>query len=316
MHPEQTLAEYLKCWLEDYAMPNVAGKTYERYERIVRLDVVPHLGHVKLADLKPLQIQSFYSELLRSGRKKGGGLAPLTVRHIHRLLHKALYQAVRWELIGRNPVDGVDAPRVQRKEMNALDREGLTRLLNLLRGTKFYMPVIIAATTGMRRGEIMALRWSDVNFDAGTLRVSRSLEQTGNGLALKEPKSRYSKRTISLAQATVDALRTHRANHDTGPEGLIVCRPDGTYWPPDQLSAEFHRIVRRNGFTIRFHDLRHTHASNLLRDGVPINVVSRRLGHSEPSITLNVYSHVLPGMQEEAAAKVDLMMDDVLRNAS
>jgi integrase len=164
----------------------------------------------------------------------------------------------------------------------------------------------------MRRGEILALRWPDVDFDAGTLRVARSLEQTGAGLNFKEPKSRYSKRTISLAKATVDALRAHRAVFDTGPDGLVVSRPDGTPYPPNQLSAEFHRAAHGHGFAVRFHDLRHTHASNLLRDGVPVNVVSRRLGHAEPSITLNVYSHVLPGMQEEAAAKVDEMMAEVL----
>lgn len=312
MHPEQTLSEYLTMWLADYAKPNVTAKTYERYERIVESNIKPHLGHVRLCDLKPLQIQSFYTLLLREGRVKGGGLSPLTVQHVHRLLRKALHQAVRWEILDRNPADGADSPRVPRKEMHALDREGLTRLLTLLRGNKLYLPVLLAATTGMRRGEIMALRWSDIDLDARVLRVARSLQQTSAGLEFKEPKSVRGRRNIQLAQATVDALKTHRAVHDTGSDGLVVCRPDGSPWPPDQLSAEFHIFARRNGFAIRFHDLRHTHASNLLRDGVPVNVVSQRLGHAEPAITLNVYSHVLPGMQEEAAAKVDAMMAQVL----
>lgn len=312
MHPEQTLSEYLTTWLADYAKPNVTGKTYERYERIVEQNIKPHLGHLRLCDLKPLQIQSFYTLLLREGRKKGGGLSPLTVQHVHRLLRKALHQAVRWEILDRNPADGADSPRVPRKEMHALDREGLTRLLSLLRGNKLYLPVLLAATTGMRRGEIMALRWSDIDLDGRVLRVARSLQQTSAGLEFKEPKSVRGRRNIQLAQATVDALKAHRMAHDTGDSGLVVCRPDGTPWPPDQLSAEFHIFARRNGFAIRFHDLRHTHASNLLRDGVPVNVVSQRLGHAEPAITLNVYSHVLPGMQEEAAAKVDAMMAEVL----
>jgi integrase len=315
MNAEQTLSEYLAQWLVTYAKPNVGNKTYERYGRIVD-DISVRLGSVRLCDLKPLAIQSFYAELLASGRKKGGGLSPLTVQHIHRLLRKALHQAVRWEIIEKNPADGVDAPRVQRKEMTALDREGLAALLTALRGTKLYLPTLLAATTGMRRGEILALRWSDVDLEAGTLRVARSLEQSGAGLNFKEPKSRYSKRAISLASATVDALKTHRALRDTGPDGLVVCRPDGTPYPPNQLSAEFHRAVHNKGFSVRFHDMRHTHASNLLRDGVPVNVVSRRLGHAEPSITLNVYSHVLPGMQEEAAAKVDEMMAEVPKAAS
>lgn len=317
MHAEQTLSEYLEQWLVTYARPNVGLKTYERYERIIRQNIAPQLGSTALADLRPLAIQSLYSRLLSSGRQDGqGGLSPLTVQHVHRLLRKALHQAVRWELISKNPADGVDAPRVHRKEMNALDRNGLRRLLLALQGHKLYLPVLLAATTGARRGELLGLRWTDVNFSAGTLRIARSLEQTSAGLNFKEPKSRYSKRTISLAQVTVEALKAHRNVHDTGPDGLVVCRPDGTPLPPNQLSAEFHKFAKRHGFSIRFHDLRHTHASNLLRDGVPVNVVSRRLGHAESSITLNVYSHVLPGMQEEAADKVDEMMAEVLKAAS
>jgi integrase len=316
MHPDQTVAEYLETWLANYAKPNVGNKTYESYKRIVDLNIGPHLGHIKLRELRPLQVQTFYSELMRSGRQKGGGLSPLTVQHVHRLLRKALHQAVRWEILDRNPADGADAPRVPRKEMHALDRDGLSRLLTALRGNKLYVPVLIAATTGMRRGEILALRWSDIDLDAGTLRVARSLQQISTGLEFKEPKSARGRRNIALAMTTVDALRLRKVTHDTGPDGLVVCRPDGTPWPPDQLSVEFHVFAKREGFAIRFHDLRHTHASNLLRDGVPVNVVSQRLGHAEPATTLNVYSHVLPGMQEEAALKVDEMMAEVLLEAS
>ncbi|TDB38228.1 MAG: site-specific integrase [Actinobacteria bacterium] len=312
MHPDQTLAEYLQTWLENYAKPNVGNKTYESYKRIVDLNITPNLGQVKLAELRPLQIQTFYSELMRSGRKKGGGLSPLTVQHVHRLLRKALHQAVRWEILDRNPADGADAPRVPRKEMHALDRDGLSRLLAALRGNKLYLPVLVAATTGMRRGEILALRWRDVEIDAKSLRVARSLQQISTGLEFKEPKSLRGRRSIALAQVTVAELKALKDARHPKPDDLVVCRPDGTPWPPDQLSVEFHVFIKRTGFAIRFHDLRHTHASNLLRDGVPVNVVSQRLGHAEPAITLNVYSHVLPGMQEEAAAKVDEMMAEVL----
>lgn len=312
MHPEQTLSKYLTTWLADYAKPNVTGKTYERYERIVEQNIKPHLGHIRLCDLKPMEIQRFYSLLLREGRKKGGGLSPLTVQHVHRLLRKALHQAVRWEILDRNPADGADSPRVPRKEMHALDSHGVARLLGLLQGHKLYVPTLLGLTTGMRRGEICALRWSDINFEGRVLRVARSLQQTRAGLEFKEPKSARGRRNIQLAQVTIDALKAQREAHDTGDSGLVVCRPDGTPYPPDQLSAEFHTFARRNDFAIRFHDTRHTHASLLLRDGVPVNTVSQRLGHAEPATTLNVYSHVLPGMQEEAAARVDAMMARVL----
>jgi integrase len=312
MHEAMTLGEYLELWLEDYARPNVGSKTFETYRRIVRLNIVPRIGQVRLAELKPLQIQSLYSELLRSGKRSGGGLSPLSVQHVHRLLRKALSQAVRWELLDRNPADGADSPRVPRNEMNALDRAGLSQLLAAVGHGRLYLPVLIAATTGMRRGEILALRWRDVDLEGCALRVERSLQQISTGLEFKEPKSRHGQRTIALANVTVAVLARAKAERQPGPDDLVVCRPDGSPWPPDQLSVEFHVFARRNGFAIRFHDLRHTHASNLLRDGVPVNVVSQRLGHAEPAITLNVYSHVLPGMQQEAAAKVDEMMEQVL----
>jgi len=308
-----TLSEYLDQWLCDYAGPNVTTKTHERYEQLIHNNIVPVLGNVALDEITPIQIQSFYSHLLRDGRLDGaGGLSPQTVMHIHRLLRKALAQAERWEIISRNPADRVDPPRIPRKEMAALDREGLARLLASLRGHKLYLPVLIAATTGMRRGEICGLRWCDIDLDAATLRVNRSMEQTRGRIAPKQPKSLKSRREVALAQVTVEALRVQKAEVLPQPEDLVITRADGSPFPPDQLSAEFHHHSRRCGFNIRFHDLRHTHASHLLKDGVPVNVVSQRLGHAEPAITLNVYSHVLPGMQEKAAAAVDEMMNEVM----
>lgn len=308
-----TVSDYLEQWLVDYAESNVTTKTRQRYAQLIRNNIVPILGDVVLDELTPMQVQSFYSHLLREGRTDGcGGLAPQTVMHIHRMLRKALAQAERWEIIARNPADKADPPRVPRTEMAALDRDGLSRLIASVMGTKLYLPVLLAATTGMRRGEICGLRWCDIDLDGSTLRVNRSMEQTQGRIAPKQPKSAKSRREVALAQVTVTALRDHKNRVDSSPEDLVIRRADGSPYPPDQLSAEFHRHSRRHGFGIRFHDLRHTHATHLLKDGVPVNVVSQRLGHAEPAITLNVYSHVLPGMQEKAAAAVDEMMAEVL----
>jgi integrase len=310
-----TLSEHLERWLTDYAEPNVSGKTFERYGQIVHNDLLPALGHLPLTALTPVHIQDYYSWALKEGRKNGsGGLSAQTVLHHHRLLKQALGHAVKWQLLARNPADAVEPPRVQRQEMQALDAPDLILFMEAAKGTRLNMPILLAATTGMRRGELLALRWSDVDLGAGILSVTRSLQQTREGVVSKPPKTRGAARTLALPALTIEALREHRLAQTEqrlalGPawqeNDIILCLADGRAWKPSSFSAEFHKFARGSGFGIRFHDLRHSHASQLLREGVPIKVVSERLGHSNSSITLDVYSHVLPGMQQEAARLID-----------
>jgi integrase len=174
--------------------------------------------------------------------------------------------------------------------------------------------VVLAALTGMRLGEILALKWPDIDFDCRECQVVRSLQQTDAGLSFKTPKTRPSRRTILLPEMAVTALKAHRAQQNEerllmgagyDDQGLVFARPDGSIWPPMQFSSDFRRLIRRKGFSIRFHDLRHTHASQLLKAGVPVKVVSERLGHATASITLDTYSHVLPGMQADAVLRID-----------
>ena len=321
-----SVADYLERWLSDYAHSTVAPKTFERYREIIRSHVIPALGKWKLVKLRPLHVQTFYSDALNWGRKDGkGGLSRQTVVHFHRVLHKAFAHAVKWQLLSRNTIDAVQPPRAERKEMQALDDSEIAKLLQHVDGKLLNMPVLLAVTTGLRRGEILGLRWSDVDLKGLRLQVTQSLEQTSEGLRFKSPKTTRSRRTIALPGLTVEALRAHYVNQGkqrlqlgSAYEGhnLVCARSDGAPWPPDHLSTAFSALVRKSKLKrIRFHDLRHTHATQLLRIGIHPKVVSERLGHSNIGITLDTYSHVLPGMQEAAAEALNMSIANALKRS-
>lgn len=312
-----TVGEYLARWLEGYAKPNVAAQTYQRYEVIIRLHLTPALGAIKLSKLHPMDIQRCHAEALESGRKDGRGqaLSARTVTHHHRVLREALEQAVRWQILPRNPADSVQPPRPVDREMQTLTAPQVDALLRAAEGTRFQLPILLAVGTGMRRGEVLALRWQDVDLVAGALAVRRSMERTKAGLGFKAPKTGKGTRTITLPAVVVQALRRHlgeqaRERELLGPDyadGDLVCaRPDGLPISPDNLSRDFTTLLKRHGMpAIRFHDLRHTHATLLLQGGINPKVISERLGHSTVRITLDVYAHVMPSMQEEAARRFD-----------
>jgi len=311
-----TVAEHLGRWLKDAARLKVQPKTFERYAEIVNQHLIPALGHHRLDKLLPLHIQSYYSDALTSGRKDGkGGLSAQTVLHHHRVLHSALRQAVRWQLVARNVADAVEPPRPKRSQPRVLDEEGTSRLVRAARGTPYAMPAMLAVATGLRRGELLALRWENVDFEAGTLRVVETLEQTNEGVRSKEPKTGKSRRTVAIGPTVVEELRRHRAEQAAarlvlGPayhdHGLVFPREDGNLWPPDSFTTAFRAFARSVGFEgLSFHGLRHTHATHLLRQNTHPKIVSERLGHSTIGITLDTYSHVVPGMQDEAARKAD-----------
>ena len=304
---------YLDRWLE-MVVQTTSTKTFERYSEICRNHLVPALGCINLQKLKPLHIQEAYTGFLKSGRRDGnGGLSPRTVLHHHRVFKRALKQAVRWQLINTNPADAVEPPRVSRKEVKFLDMAETATLLRATEGRTIYPIVLLAVTTGMRRGEVLGLRWKDLDLDKGFLQVSQTLEQTRmRGLRAKEPKSKASQRRISLPPMTVHALRRHmterseiflRLGVGRRNDGLVFLTPEGKPRSPRALTKEFDRLVRRLDIPrITFHGLRHTHITHLLMDGEPIKVVSERAGHASVSITLDVYGHVLPDRQEALAA--------------
>ncbi len=316
-----TVAEYLESWLVDQARQAVSVKTFERYAEIVRKHLIPALGTHRLTKLAPVHIKAYHGAALASGRLHPGkgenaarGLSAQTVKHHHRVLSQALRAAVLLQLLTRNACEAVKPPRPVQREMKVLDQEATARLLRKVEHLAIYIPVLLAVTTGMRRGEILALRWRDVDLDAGALSVRQTLEQTRTSLAFKLPKTPRSRRTITLPTLTVEALRRHKVRQaedwlsmGLGRDGLgLVCGlRDGSPRSPRELTKEFSRVMKRLGFALRFHDLRHTHISHLLVEGVHPKVASERAGHASVGITLDLYSHVLPGLQEDAANRID-----------
>ncbi|MER9125407.1 site-specific integrase [Mesorhizobium sp. M0959] len=313
---KQTIAEFLDEWLK-FVKPSVAPKTHERYAEILQKGVAPLLGDVTLAKLKTDRIDGALAKALTEGRRDGkGGLSPRTVHHMRRVLIKALSQAVTWERLTKNPATATTPPKVERKKMLAYDVRQTSELLDAIRPTRMFIPTLLAVMCGLRRGEILALRWGHVELgdNLRQLSVMESAEQTKEGVRYKEPKSGKA-RTVSLSTTVLAELKSHRVRQAeeqlrlgmrVDADSFVVAQFDGAPIQPRSLTHEWVRIIGKTSLPrIRFHDLRHTHASQMLSAGVHPKVASERLGHSSIGITLDLYSHVMPGMQADAAEQVD-----------
>jgi integrase len=316
-----TVGAFLDRWLE-HMKALLTPRSHERYTEIARKNLVPLIGGIALTKLQPVAISQAYAKALESGRRDGrGGLSPGTVRYMHRILRQALQQAVRWQLLPRNPADAVKSPKLERKEMKVLDADGTAELIEAARKTSLFVPVLLAVLCGIRRGEIAALRWRSVDLERGQLSVVASAEQTKNAVREKPPKSGRG-RTVCLPSLLVDELRQHRIEQAENLLRLgvrledahhVVIRADGRPLQPRSLTHAFKFFVRKLGLArVRLHDLRHSHATHLLASGVHPKVAQERLGHASVAITLDLYSHVLPGMQAEAADRVDLAMREAI----
>ncbi|NIN67602.1 MAG: tyrosine-type recombinase/integrase, partial [Anaerolineae bacterium] len=307
--------EYLRQWLSTYAKPNTAPKTFSRYEQLVRVHLLPALGAIPLTKLRPLHVQDAYHGILEKG------LSARTALQCHRVLREALQHAVKWHLLTHNPADAVEAPRAPRYEIPALASEQVQRVLAAADETAYGTLVHTALLTGLRLGELLGLRWQDVDLEAGTLQVRQTCQWLPRqGFIFRQPKSHNSIRSVSLSRATVERLRQHRveqieerlaAGMAHGPDRLVFANPVGQPVHPSSLRQAWKRLAQAAGLRhLRFHDLRHAHASLLLQQGVHPKIVSERLGHSGVHITLDTYSHVLPSLQAEAAKR----LDDLLAN--
>jgi integrase len=313
---EMTVAEYMQYWLDNYAKASCRHTTYNVYVQRTNRYVIPCIGHLKLKDLKTMHLQKMYAELLRTGAKyRPGGIAPITVRHIHGMIHRALENAMRWQIVPRNVAQLVDLPRVEKKETVVLTRDQVQKLVMAASGHELYIPILLAVTTGMRYAEIFGLAWKDVDLEKRTIHVRQQLVRTRGEYRLTAPKTKSSERIISLSESLVAPLRRHKAEQAQqklliGPsynsDGLVCCRPDGLPYSSTPVRRKFDRLLESAGLPmIRIHDLRHTVATMLLEQGVHPKVVSELLGHANIGITLDRYSHVSLTMQKEAVDSLE-----------
>jgi integrase len=292
----------------------VKATTLASYDMHVRKHIVPRLGEIRLLGLTAGHLNAFYGELLAEGRRDGkGGLSPTTVRRVHATIHKALADGVRWGRLPRNLADQADPPRAPVAEMSIWTPAQLRAFLESVHSDRLFAAWLLAATTGMRRGEILGLRWADIDMDSAsaTIRQIRTVAQYQ--VVTGSPKTDKGTRTVALDQATVTALQAHRvaqmderrafglAYQETG--DLVFTREDGSPIHPERFSSWFRQRCRRSGLPlVRLHDVRHSYVTALLAAGVSLKVVSQRVGHASPMVTMTIYQHVLPSDDRAAAA--------------
>ena len=337
----ETVGAYLRRWLETASRPKVRPSTFARYEDLVRVHIMPALGGVPMSKLHPQQVQALYSEMEKAGQ------SGRSREQAHAVLHKALKQALKWGLVVRNVCEAVERPRPGRREMQTWTVEEARTFLSAAGGDRFRAAYVLALTTGMREGELLGLQWPDVDLDTGALSVRRTVQDVRGQIIVGEPKSAKSRRRIDLPAIAVAALRQHRKmllamglaasawvfpntirpsstqpREDAGPTNAdgpaLARRPQAGPTRPSKLVSAFkalrNSVVLPDGRPlplIRFHDLRHTSATLQLLQGIHPKIVQERLGHSTITLTLDTYSHVLPGMQKPADDAMDRAFGDI-----
>ena len=314
-----TLAEYLGRWLQDYAKPNLSPRGFERYQGIITKHLIPDFGSIILTQLKPEHLQNHYTAKLNEG------LSARTIRYHHAVIHKALQTAVKWGLVIRNVADGVDVPRARRNEMQTWDEDDIITFLEAAKDSHYYALFHTALFTGMRRSELLALQWRDIDFHQ--IHINRSLHQLRDGsYVFTQPKSVKSRRTIALSPSSVLTLTEHKERQEgiramlgtlLKNDDLVFSTLEGKPLRPNTISRAWTMLAARAGVkVIRFHDARHSHASLMLKQGVHPKIVQERLGHASIQMTLDTYSHVAPGLQQAAAESFDKLLNGRSENVA
>ena len=310
------LSDYLDTWLRDVSMRH-RETTKAHHEYIVRVHIKPKIGSIPLAQLTTMDIQSLYIEKLESG------LSTQTVIHIHRTIHQALGQAVHWDLLHRNVAERANPPRLVKRPGKYLNVHEVHVLLSAAQVTDYYLPIHLAIYTGLRRSEILGLRRQDIDLSKGEITVNQTVVLARNKPVVDEPKTKCSRRTISMDPNTVEIMRSHyerirsapsAPKNTPRPQDRVCVRPAGTPIKPPTLSKGYDRIAQRCDISgVTFHGLRHTHATMLLDSNVPIHTVQGRMGHASIQTTVDIYGHVLPA---SAAAAADALMDILDENST
>ncbi|MFC1893066.1 tyrosine-type recombinase/integrase [Chloroflexota bacterium] len=305
-----TVADYLSKWLADYAKVKLSPRGFERYRDIIRQHLIPAFGDICLTQLKAEHVQRHYTAKLNNGLSAG------TVRYHHAVIHKALQTALKWGLVNRNVADGVDVPPIRRTQMQTWDDDGVTQFLESAKESPYYALFYTALFTGMRRSELLGLSWQDVDLLLSQLSITRSLHHLKDGsYVFTEPKSAKSRRTIALSPSAILLLKEHKEKQrlesamlgvPLRDNGLVFSTLEGKPLRPNTITRAWVMLTDKAGVKpIRLHDARHTHASIMLKQGVHPKIVQERLGHSSIEMTLDIYSHVMPGLQEAAAKRFD-----------
>jgi len=314
---QTTFAEWLDKWLAGYKKGQLRPTTYQGYEILINVHIKPALGKIPLAKLQAHMLQSFYNGKLAAGRADGkGGLSTRMVRYLHAVIRQALQQAVKEGLLARNVADATSPPTVKNKQMRPLAEDELLTFFEAAKNDRLFPAYVLAATTGLRRGELLGLCWDCVDLEHGVITVQRQLLVLKDGLSLEETtKSKSGRRSVTLTDDAVRELKAWRKRQAQEKlllgeayqdNGLVFCKEDGTPLDPREFTKRFQRQLAKADLPkVRLHDLRHTHASLLLARGVHPKVVQERLGHSSITMTLDLYSHLTPGLQEAAAATLN-----------
>jgi integrase len=299
-----SVKEYLEHWLETAAKPRLTEHTHTEYGNLMRRYIVPALSSRKLTKVAPVDIQKVYSEML------GRGLSARVVRYTHAVFSNALKQAVKWRMASHNPAQYVDLPKQERKEMQALSEAEAVRFLKAAKTDKHHVLFALLLSTGLRPGEAFGLKWVDLDAFACTLTVQRTWARANGGYKFQAPKTKRSRRCLDLPEHLVRLLLEHKALQSVESE-MIFSTLDGTpLGERNVIVRHFKPLLKAAGLpeTLRLYDLRHTHATLLLQAGTHPKIVSERLGHASITLTLDTYSHVLPGMQRESASKLNAML--------
>ena len=313
-----TLAEHLRNWLQGYVKTNCSQRTYDGYQAIIEHHLIPNLGYYQLKQLHIQAIQAYYGKACEK-------LSSRTVHHQHRVLSQSLKYAVRQGYLGRNVCELVDPPSPKGKSMRTLTQSEVTDLLISAQDSHFYPVIYTAVSTGLRQAELLGLRWRDIDIASRSISVNQVLYKRRGIYRFIPPKTEHSRRRVRMTDKLVEFLGEYRLEreqlyHQLGktitPDDLVFANVEGKPLDPSFLSHTFGKIVKRAGLKdVRFHDLRHTFASLMLLNGVSPKVISEALGHSSVAFTMDVYSHILPGMQEDAMALLDRVLPPAVNGA-
>lgn len=311
----KTVEQFLTEWLETYIRPTKSPTTTKRYVEQVEKYIIPSLGKKKLQDLKSMDIQKFYNALAEKSPLSDKPLSPKSIKNIHMNLLASLGQAVKMDLIKKNPAELVELPKTKKYQAQVYDADEVQNLLESVMDTDMEVPIALLVGLGLRRGEVLALRWQDVDFERGKVHIRRNMVKVGAEIIFKDPKTETSNREIEIPATLLKLLQRERKRYVANKlkmgiqfedNDLIVCWDDGKLIKPDSLSQKFRRLTRDIGLKhIRLHDLRHTNATLMLTYGVNPKVAQQRLGHASISTTMDIYSHVTDKVEKEAADKLD-----------